>query len=524
MQYPLSKSLIFMKIKPYLKQVRRLSQLICLIIFLFLFRQTEYTGSDTIPYAVNILFRLDPLVLATITLAQKTFVTLLWPSFIIIGLTLLFGRCFCSWVCPLGTLIDGSGHFIKPGKAFVRLPYLKYVILIIVLISSVFGVQVLGFVDPFSLLVRGMVFSIDPIINYLVSLVFDSVYTMGPAVLSDYTEPLYEGLKTFVLPFKQSFFYLSFLSFFLLIFIFIMEVFGKRFWCRNLCPLGGLLALISRISIFKRIPVKACKNCNLCETKCRMDAFDKDHRFLFEECNLCMDCLEFCPDQITDFKFSIPKNHGQMNINRRQMMAASLTGLALPVLSRTSAMSKMPYDDLIRPPGALPEIDFLASCVRCGECMKVCINNALQPLFLEKSLEGMFTPKLVPRLGYCEFNCTLCTQVCPTGALGRLNVKQKHAFVIGKAYFDTDKCLVYAQKKSCIVCEEHCPTHDKAIKFNEIKTRDFQGNFIVLKQPYVKEELCIGCGICEHICPVQGRSAIRVVGKGNKVGSKSGYE
>jgi MauM/NapG family ferredoxin protein len=472
MQYPLCKSLIFMKIKPYLKQVRRLSQLICLVIFLFLFRQTEYTGSDTIPYAVNILFMLVHLVLARRTLAQKTFVTLLWPSFIIIGLTLLFGRCFCSWICPLGTLIDGSGHFIKPGKASVSLPYLKYVILIIVLISSVFGVQVLGFVDPFSLLVRGMVFSVDPIINYLVSLVFDSIYTMGPAVLSDYTEPLYEGFKTFVLPFKQSFFYLSFLSFFLLVFIFIIEFFGKRFWCKNLCPLGGLLALISRISIFK---------------------------------------------------FSIPKNNTQININRRQMIAAGLTGLALPVLSRTSAMSKMSYDDLIRPPGALPEIDFLASCVRCGECMKVCINNALQPLFMEKSLEGVFTPKLVPRLGYCEFNCTLCTQVCPTGALEKLNVKQKHAFVIGKAYFDTDKCLVYAQKKSCIVCEEHCPTHDKAIKFNEIKTRDFQGNSIVLKQPYVKEELCIGCGICEHICPVQGSSAIRVVGKGIKEAFKSGY-
>jgi len=496
MQCPLSKSLIFMKIKPYLKQVRRLSQLICLVIFLFLFRQTDYTGSDTIPYAVNILFRLDPLVLATITLAQKTFVTLLWPSFIIIGLTLLFGRCFCSWICPLGlgTLIDGSGHFIKPQKTSVQLPYLKYVILIIVLISSAFGVQLLGFADPFSLLVRGMVFSIDPIINYLVSLFFDSVYTMGPAAFSNITEPVYEGLKTFVLPFKQSFFYLSFLSFFLLVLIFIMEVFGKRFWCRNLCPLGELLALISRLSVFKRIPVKVCKNCELCESECRMNAFDKDHRFLFEECSLCMDCLEFCPDNITTFKFSIPKNKPSVNIDRRQLIVAGLTGLALPVLFRTNAISKMPDDDLIRPPGALNETDFLASCVRCGECMKVCINNA-----------------------------TLCSQVCPTGALGRLNVKQKHAFIIGKAYFDKNKCMVYAEKKSCIVCEEHCPTHDKAIKFNEIKIRDVFGNPVVLKQPYVVEELCIGCGICEHICPVQGEAAIKVVGKDSKMVSRSGY-
>ncbi len=512
-----------MKIKPYFKQFRRLSQLICLVIFLFLFRQTDYTGSDTIPYAVNILFRLDPLVLATITLAKKTFIALLWPSFIIIGLTLLFGRCFCSWICPLGTLIDGSGHFIKSKKANIRLPYLKYIILVIMLISSSFGVQLLGFTDPFSLLVRGMVFSIDPIINYLFTLFFDSVYTMGPTLVSDYTEKLYQVFKTFVLPFKQSFFYLSFLSFFLLVLIFILEFFGKRFWCRNLCPLGGLLAILSRISVFKRLPAKSCKNCGLCETRCRMDAFNDSHGFTFEECNLCMDCLEFCPDQITSFKFCIPKNNTKININRRQMISAGLIGLTIPVLSRTSAVSKTREDYLIRPPGALSEIDFLASCVRCGECMKVCINTALQPLFFEKGLEGMFTPKLVPRLGYCEFNCTLCSQVCPTGALEKLNRKQKHDFIMGKAYFDTNKCLVYAQKKSCMVCEEHCPTHDKAIKFNEIKTMDFQGRLIILKQPYVKEELCIGCGICEHICPVPGSSAIRVVGKASQEIHGSGY-
>ncbi|MBU2628547.1 MAG: 4Fe-4S binding protein, partial [Proteobacteria bacterium] len=406
-----------MKIKPYLKQGRRASQVICLLIFLFLFRQTDYSGQDILPYAVNILFRLDPLVFAAITLAKKTFITLLWPSFIIIGLTLVFGRVFCSWICPLGTLIDISGRFIKPDKKnHLHLPYLKYILLAIVLVSSVFGVQLLGFVDPFSLLVRGMVFSIDPMFHYLVSGFFNGVYSSGPPLLSDMTEPLYGFLKTYLLPYKQSFFYLSFLSFFLLVFVFLMEFFARRFWCRNLCPLGGLLALISKLSIFKRIPVKACKNCGLCESGCRMNAFDKDRRFLFEECTLCMDCLEFCPDSIATFKVFTLKTPPALNIHRRQWIAAGFIGLALPVLSRTNAISRMSEDALIRPPGALEEDQFLAVCVRCGECMKVCINNALQPLFLERGLEGMFTPTLVPRVGYCEFNCTLCSQVCPTGA------------------------------------------------------------------------------------------------------------
>jgi NAD-dependent dihydropyrimidine dehydrogenase PreA subunit len=155
--------------------------------------------------------------------------------------------------------------------------------------------------------------------------------------------------------------------------------------------------------------------------------------------------------------------------------------------------------------------------------MKVCINNALQPLLLEKGVESMFTPKLVPRLGYCEFNCTLCTQVCPTQALEQLTQAQKHGFVMGKAWFDQNRCLVYAQKKNCMVCEEHCPTHDKAIRFQETTVTDRQGKQLVLKVPYVVETLCIGCGICEHICPVEGTSAIRVTGKDSRPRSGSGY-
>lgn len=503
-----------MPMKPYLKQVRRFSQILCLAVFLFLFRRTDYSGTDTIPYAVNLFFRLDPLVLATVTLAAKVFVSLLWPAFIIISLTLLFGRVFCSWVCPLGTLIDLSGRFIKPRpETGLNLKYLKYIILIVLLISSSFGIQFLGYADPFSLLVRGLAFSLDPMMNDLVSGFFDAVYALAPAFVSDLTEPLYQGLKTFVLPYKQSFFHLAYLSFFILCAVFLLEFPGRRFWCRNLCPLGGLLALISKVSIFRRIPLKACSHCRLCESGCRMKAFDANSRFQAEECNLCMDCLEFCPDQITTFKFSLPRNIPAVDITRRQVVVSVFAGVALPVLTKIQALAKMPHENVIRPPGARGETGFSASCARCGECMKVCINNALQPLFLEKGIEGMFTPVLVPRIGYCEFNCTLCSGVCPTGALEKLTLDQKHGFVIGHAFFDKNKCMVYAQEKSCIVCEEHCPVHDKAIKFNEKTVRKADGTSLVLKQPYVAEALCIGCGICEYVCPVEGRAAIRVFGK-----------
>jgi len=501
------------------KQIRRVSQLLCLCIFLALFRLTDYTGADTIPYAVNIFFRMDPLVGACVTLAARTFISLLWPCLVIVALTMILGRFFCAWICPMGTIIDMTGHFIRPHQKYGSLSsfrFLKYAILTMVLISSLFTIQFLGFVDPFAILVRGMVFSFDPVFNFLVTGFFDRIYVSGPAWLSQFTEPGYDFFKIFILPYKQSFFYLSFLSFLLLLGIFILELFGRRFWCRNLCPLGALLALISRVSFLKRIPIKACKNCLLCEKDCPMGAFDTRGGFMPEECNLCMDCLAFCPNQITGFRFGLPGQPMPVDISRRQLVTAGFAGVCIPVLSQTSALSKTVNNDLIRPPGALEESDFLATCVRCGECMKVCITNGLQPLVFEKGLAGMFTPRLMPRLGYCEFNCTLCSQVCPTHAIERLSIKEKHAFKMGTASIDKNRCLPYAEQKSCIVCEEHCPVHDKAIKFEEVRI-DIPGKGTrLLKKPRVFTEQCIGCGICENVCPVAGEAAIKVIGKASQ--------
>lgn len=500
-----------LRIKPRLKTVRTGVQLICLALFLWLFRITDYNGTDTISWAVNIWFRMDPLVAACVTLATRTFMSLLWPALVVIGLTLVLGRVFCGWICPLGTLIDLSGKVVRPlTQAPVRLRFLKYAILVMVLVSSVFTVQLLGFFDPFSLLVRGLTFSIDPMFHFLVAGGFDWVYLNGPAWLSGLTEPVYDLFRAVLLPHKQSLFFLAVFSFVLLAAIFALELAGRRFWCRNLCPLGALLGLVSKVSLFRRIPLKACKDCDLCRSDCPMDAVDDNRRIRQEECTLCMDCLAFCPKDITTFGFAAPGPAPGVDITRRQVLAAGLAGVAFPVLTRTDAMSAMPDPRLIRPPGALAETDFLAACVRCGECMKVCINNALQPLFLEQGLASMFTPVLVPRLGYCEFNCTLCTQVCPTRALAPLTLEQKHGFVLGTAWFDKNRCIPYADKKPCIVCEEHCPVHDKAIKFDTVTVRDDQGRSIELKKPFVIQDLCIGCGICEHVCPVPGEAAVRV--------------
>ncbi len=504
-----------MIIKPFFKAghlLRLLCQFTCLIIFIIFFRLTDYRGSDEIGWVVNVLFRLDPLSALTSMLAAKEFITLFIPALILIVLTMIFGRFFCGWICPLGTLLDFFGRYIScSNKKIEGVRNVKYIILTVLIASSVFGLQLSGFLNPFSILVRGLVFSIDPVFNYVVCFVFDSIYLHGPESLSNITEPVYSVLKQTVLPFSQSFFALSFLCFIMLLIIFLLEKIGGRFWCRNLCPLGGMFALLSVKAILRRSPEKTCKACDKCKSICPMDAFEDDGRLRAEECHLCLECIDACPSKISSFKFERPKKKISFDPGKRFFIKWGMAGAIIPLVSRVSLAQKIERPFLLRPPGTKDEPEFLAKCVRCGECMKVCINNALQPALMESGFEGMFTPRLVPRFGYCEFNCTLCGQVCPSGAIERLDMKQKQRFVIGLAVFDKDRCLPFAKDESCIVCEEHCPTYDKAIKFKSIKVKDKNGSEIVIKQPYVIDSLCIGCGICENVCPLKGDAAIRVI-------------
>ncbi len=191
--------------------MRQASQLICLFVFLVLFRLTEYTGSDQIPWAVNIWFRMDPLAGVCVALATRldSLLYLFWPCLVILVLTLVLGRFFCAWICPMGSLIDIFGRLARPKyspMAMAGWRFIKYGILIIVLVSSLFSMQLLGFFDPFALLVRAMTFSLDPIFNYLVTSGFDWAYVSGPEWMPQFTEPVYDVLKAYILPHKQSFF------------------------------------------------------------------------------------------------------------------------------------------------------------------------------------------------------------------------------------------------------------------------------------------------------------------------------
>lgn len=221
--------------------------------------------------------------------------------------------------------------------------------------------------------------------------------------------------------------------------------------------------------------------------------------------------------------FFRPPEPQRLDLGRRSLLVAGAAGVGTVLLIQAGAQgeSRTYSPGLVRPPGSTAEDEFLGKCIRCGECMKVCPTNAIQPAFVEGGITGLWTPVLKMKLGYCEYECNLCSQVCPTHAIRSLSLEEKQQVKIGTAFFDRNRCLPYASARTCIVCEEHCPTPKKAIWYEEVEVMTPDGTRTTVKQPRVNPELCIGCGVCENKCPITDQSGVYVTSVGETRNSKN---
>jgi len=497
----------------------RISQLIFLIIFFVLFVMTEYRGTDEISAAINSFFRADPLVAISYLLSQKTFTLLLLPGALMAVFTIILGRFFCGWLCPLGTILDLITKYI-PKKEPIRFlkSRFKYYLLFCLLFAALFNVNLTGILDPLAILVRALTFFFYPLFGYSIRSTWAGLYGLiGDN--RDYVAFIFTFFRDYILPFRETFYPLAFLSLILFAAIIVLERYEKRNWCKNLCPLGTLLGLLGRFSIFKRLPSRLCADCKGCKDTCPT-GFDEEV-LQKEDCILCMECKLKCATKrvrFVPFRWSRDKTGNVPVMERRVLVGGLLSGFFVSKVFSFQPPGRQ--ERLLRPPGVNKEDDFLKKCVRCGECMKVCLRSALYPDLSRGGIYGLFMPVLIPRLGYCEYNCHLCGQVCPTGAIPNLSLEQKKKSVIGLAAIDKNHCLPYAKKTNCIVCEEHCPVPGKAIHFENVLDVDYNGKKVTLKRPYIVDELCNGCGICENKCPLEGKSAIEVFSTRKKRQSK----
>lgn len=503
-----------------LLNLRRLVQAVVFAAFIFLLLRTEYRGSAEIRYPVNAFFQLDPYLAAAVMLAAKRLVSMFWPALIVVAGTLVLGRVFCGWFCPMGSFLDfigrwrkGSPHPVSPALGPRR--HLKYYLLAGTLAAAVFGFQAAWFLDPFSLLARSFSVSVIPAANLALTSFFDFIY-INLRPLAFVTEPIYKVLGRTVLTFEQQHFLWGMASLFVLGLVMAGELIRPRFWCRYLCPLGAAVSLLSVKALLKRRVNEGCIDCRACYDRCPKGLIDEaNHRGSSYECSMCLDCRMVCPHGAVEFNLEASsREETAPRISRRRVLGGLAAGVLGVPFFRLAPGIKLIRPTLLRPPGSEPEREFLKRCVRCGSCMKVCMGNAIHPALTEGGLEGMMTPIMYFRLGYCEYNCTLCGQVCPTEAIRKLAIPEKHQFKIGEAYIDQNRCIPYISTTNCIVCEEHCPIPEKAILFEEVIVKGEDGKNVVMKRPKVIEELCIGCGICETKCPVEGKSAIIVTPAG----------
>jgi len=444
---------------------------------------------------------------------------------------LVFGRIYCSSICPVGVfqdIVNRCSKFINPKKKFIyrkNNPILRWSIVALCLIFFFLNLTVLvGIFDPYSAFGR------------IVVHIFKPVYLFANNILADIFTNF--GNYTF---YRMSIEMLSVFSFIVAAVTFvtvgILAFLNGRIFCNTICPVGTIFGFINKFSFFKiRINSDKCVSCGVCEQKCKSRCINIKTKIIdYSRCVNCFSCLNNCnqngisftvsgtankianrSEQKNNLQEKFLQNNFLQDNKKRQFILTGLAGaIAVPtVLAQEKIKSLIDEKEnskeyfrhiAISPPGSISAERLQKHCTACHLCVSKCPSKVLKPAFLEYGFAGIMQPMMQFEKGYCNYNCTVCSSVCPSHALLPLTLEEKRLLQVGKVVFIPEICVVYTDGTNCGACSEHCPTQ-------AVKMIPYKGG---LTLPYIDVDICIGCGGCEYICPVKPHRAIYV--EGNKI-------
>lgn len=433
---------------------------------------------------------------------------------VLVLLTLLFGRVYCSVICPLGVLQDIVSWMSsrRKGKKY-RFTYhkehkwLRYGLLAAFVLLMVFGLNSIAvLIAPYSAYGR------------IAANLFAPIYAWGNNLLALISEHFGSYL------FYSTDVYIKSIPVFLIALATLLAVVviawkGGRSWCNNICPVGTVLGLLSRFSMFAPvINTDKCVNCGICGKRCKSSCIDTaNHKIDYSRCVVCMDCLENCKSGAISYKLRCKASSGkETEVNtdkgRRNFIVAGMATLAAATVKAEQEHvdgglaiiedKKIPVRETpLKPAGSQSLKNFSSHCTGCQLCVAECPNKVLRP---STKPETFFQPEMSYEKGYCRPECTRCSEVCPAGAIRKISKEEKSAIHIGHAVVIPENCVVTRDGVNCGNCARHCPVG--AIKM--VPASDGSG----LKVPAVMAGRCIGCGACENLCPARPLSAIYVEG------------
>jgi len=479
--------------------------------------EEEFVATDKNPFAwpshyaktlndkefipAEMFLMIDPLVSLSTAIASRSWVWSLGCAAAILLVCLTVPRGFCGYICPLGTTIDLFDWAITGRTKRFRVPdngwwvHIKYYLLLVILLAAAGGILISGFFAAIPVVTRGYLFLFDPIQN-------------GAARGWHLVPNANVG---------------QFLSIGLFLAVLGLGFLRPRFWCKYVCPSGAVFSIGNLFRLTERKVESSCIHCNKCVEICPFDAIKPDFTTRTTDCTLCQSCAGVCPTHAIKFvertnlvELKIhddPATH-ETPLGRRGFLslaggtAAGVAGaVGVTVLGKAYG-AKLDSKDAflpVRPPGSVPEQEFLEMCIRCGECFKACPNNVLQPEGFQQGFEGLWTPLVDANWAGCESSCNACGQVCPTGAIRALPLEEKRHARMGLAIVNEATCLPFAEKEACDLCVQECNAAGYyAIEYSQVGVQvDENGQPIEgtgFAAPVVLADRCVGCGLCQTRC------------------------